>query len=113
MMYSIPACRDFMQRALTSPAPVVLECGVDAERVRQRCYRIRQRYWEQDEVGFCFLRFKIKGCVLVIDRHPDIAAIQHRLRLRILREAFAWAREQGACLEQPGGKFSRTEDSQN
>ena len=104
MMYPIPSCLNSMQRALISPAPVVLECGVDAERVRQRCYRIRQRHWEQGDVRFAFLRFRIRGSVLVIDRQPDGAAIERRLRFRILREAFAWAREQRACLERPGSQ---------
>ncbi len=102
---------EVMEEALLTGPPVRLEVGAQAVKLRQRFYRIRQSCWEEGDVRFAFLRFRIRGPLLVIDRHSDPAAIERRLRFRILREAFAFAREQGACLVQPIGEDTRTGNS--
>ncbi len=83
-MYPMSFCLDAMREALR--APVRLECGADVERVRQRCYRVRQRDLAQGDHRFIFLRFQIKGSSLVISRHPDPVLRKHRHKLRVLRE---------------------------
>jgi hypothetical protein len=101
---------EVMQEALGGPA-VRLELGSQAVKLRQRFYRIRQRCWEEGDVRFAFLRFRIRGSLLIIDRHPDSEAIRHRIRLRALREMFAFAREYRASLERPTGEDARTGNS--
>jgi hypothetical protein len=111
MLISNAICLRLMDDAMLEP--IRIECGSDATGIRQRFYRVRQQCWERGDARFAFLKFQISGTELVISRHRDTAAIEQRLRFRILREAVAWARKQGAGLEQPGGKFSRTENSKN
>ncbi len=94
---------EVMEEALSGP-PVRLELGSQAVKLRQRFYRVRASCWERGDVRFAFLRFRIRGPLLIIDRHSDPASVERRLRFRILREAFAFAREQGTCLEQPGSQ---------
>ncbi len=102
--------REVMQEALTGP-PVRLELGSQAVKLRQRFYRVRQSCWEEGDPRFAFLKFQISGNELVISRHSDPQAIRHRIRLRALREMFAFAREYRAGLEQPAGDDARTENS--
>ncbi len=90
---------EVMEEALTGP-PVRLELGAQAVQLRQRFYRIRQSCWEEGDARFAFLKFKFSGTELVISRHPDPDAIRHRIRLRVLREMFAYAREYRVKLEQ-------------
>ncbi len=101
---------EVMEEALSGP-PIRLELGAQAVQLRQRFYRVRQTCWEQGDTRFAFLKFQISGTELVISRHPDPALIQRCLNLRILREAVAFAREQGAGLGRPNGKDTRTENS--
>ena len=103
-------CIEAMTAALSGP-PVRLELGAQAVNIRQRFYRVRAGCWEEGDPRFAFLNFKISGTELVISRHADPALIQRRLRFRILREAFAWARKQGAGLDRPSGEDARTENS--
>ena len=95
---------EVMEEALEGRA-VRLELGAQAVKLRQRFYRVRARCWEEGDPRFAFLKFQISGTELVISRHADPALIQRRLRFRILREAVAWAREQGAGLERPAGEI--------
>ncbi len=76
MLYPKPFCLDAMRDALR--APFRLECGVDVERVRQRCYRARQYCLAQADYRFVILRFQIDGSSLVISRHPDPESRWHR-----------------------------------
>ena len=94
---------EVMEEALGGP-PVRLEVGAQAVKIRQRFYRVRARCWEEGDPSFQYLKFQISGTELIISRHADPALIQRRLNFRILREAFAWAREQRACLERPGSQ---------
>ncbi len=90
---------EVMQEALTGP-PVRLEVGAQAVKLRQRFYRIRHNCWEEGDVRFAFLKFRISGTELGISRHSDPQAIRHRIRLRALREMFAYAREYRVKLVQ-------------
>ncbi len=101
---------EVMEEALSGP-PVRLELGAQAVQLRQRFYRVRASCWEAGDARFAFLRFRIRGPLLIIDRHSDPAAIERRLRFRILRQAFAFAREYRAGLEQPACEDSRTGNS--
>ena len=100
---------EVMEEALSGP-PVRLEVGAQAVKLRQRFYRIRQSCWEQGDARFAFLKFQISGTELIISRHRDPDAIRHRIRLRALREMFAFAREYRAGLIRPTGEDARTED---
>ena len=99
-----------MEEALSGP-PVRLELGAQAAKHRQRFYRVRQSCWEQGDPRFAFLKFQISGTELIISRHADPDGIRHRIRLRALREMFAYAREYRAKLERPAGEDARTENS--
>jgi hypothetical protein len=57
------------------------------------------------------LKFQISGNELVISRHSDPDAIRHRIRLRVFREMFAFAREYRAGLVRPTGEDAQTENS--
>ena len=101
---------EVMLEALSGP-PVRLELGAQAVQLRQRFYRIRQSCWEDGDPRFAYLKFRISGTELVISRHPDPQSIRHRIRLRALREMFAFAREYRAGLAQPTGDDTRTGNS--
>ncbi len=66
MLFSKTLCFDFMDEALQ--VPVRLECGPDAERIRQCFYRAR-RYCQARRI-YCFdrLRFHVRGPTLVIKK---------------------------------------------
>ncbi len=110
MMYSTPLCLDAMRDALR--APVRLECGTDVERVRQRCYRVRQRDLAQGDPRFVILRFQIEDSSLVISRHPDPQSRWHCHKLRVLREMRAFIVEYGARAGRPISKIAGAEDSE-
>ncbi len=110
MMLSTPLCLNAMRGALR--APVRLECGADIERVRQRCYRVRQRCLGEGDPRFIFLRFQIKGSSLVISRHPDPESRWHRHRLRMLREMRAFAAEYETGVGRPISEIAGVEDSE-
>ncbi len=101
---------DVMVEALTGP-PVRLELGSQAATLRQRFYRVRQSCWERGDTRFAFLKFEISGAELVISRHADPESVERRLHFRILREAFAFARKQGASLDRPHDEDARTGNS--
>ncbi len=101
---------EVLEEALSGP-PVRLELGAQAVQLRQRFYRVRANFWEAGDARFAFLKFQISGTELVISRHRDPQAIQHRIRLRALREMFAFAREYRARLDQPIGEDARTGNS--
>ena len=90
-------------------APVRLECGADVERVRQRCYRARQRDLAQGDHRFIFLRFQIDGSSLVISRHPDPELRKHCYRLRLLREMREIVAEYGAKARRPISEITGAE----
>jgi len=71
---------------------VRMDCGRDAARIRQDFYRTRQYCDSWGDDRFMFLRFRIDGSELIIDRHPDPDAVQRRHDLRALREAIVYAR---------------------
>ncbi len=96
MMYSTFLCLDAMRDALR--APVRLECGVDVERVRQRCYRARQHCQAQGDHRFVILRFQVDGTWLVISKHPDPKSRWHRHKLRVLRELRAFVAKRSVGL---------------
>jgi hypothetical protein len=96
---------EVMEEALNGP-PVRLELGSQAATLRQRFYRVRQSCWERGDTRFAFLKFRISGTELVISKHRDPALIERRLRLRILREAVAFARKQGVGLDRPSGEHA-------
>ncbi len=96
MLYSTAFCVDAMEQALL--APVRLETGGDAERVRQRCYRARQHCLAQGDHRFVILRFQIDGFSLVISRHPDPESRWQRHKLRMLRQMRAFVAKHGAGL---------------
>ena len=110
MIYSEPFCLDAMWGALR--APVRLECGADTEKVRQRCYRVRQRDLAQGDHRFIFLRFQIDGTTLVISRHPDPKLKWHCHKLRVLREMRAFIAEYGARAGRPISEIAGAEDSE-
>jgi hypothetical protein len=68
-----------------------VNCGRDAARYRQCFYRIRQYCDSWGDDRFMFLRFRIDGTELVIDRHPDPVSVRQRYKLRALREAVSYA----------------------
>ncbi len=107
MMYSTFLCLDAMRDALR--APVRLECGVDVERVRQRCYRARQHCLAHGDHRFVILRFQIDGSSLVISRHPDPESRWHRHKLRVLRELRAFIVEYGTGAGRPISKLAGAE----
>ncbi len=109
MMLSTPFCLDAMWGALK--APVRLECGADTEKVRQRCYRARQKYLAQGDDRFVILRFQIDRSTLVISRHPDPVSRWHGHRLRMLREMRAFIAEYGARAGRPIGESGGAKDS--
>ncbi len=109
MMYSTPFCLDAMRNALR--APVRLECCADVERVRQRCYRIRQRCLAQGDQRFVILRFQIDGTTLAISKHPDPKSRWHRHKLRVLREMRAFAVEYGTRVGRPISEIAGAKDS--
>ncbi len=109
MMHSTPFCLDAMWGALR--APVRLECGADTEKVRQRCYRARQKYLAQGDDGFVILRFQIDRSTLVISRHPDPKLKWHCHKLRVLREMCAFIAEYGARAGRPIGESDGAKDS--
>ncbi len=109
-MYPMSFCLDAMRHALR--APVRLECGADVERVRQRCYRARQRDLAQGDPRFVILRFQIDGSALVISRHPDPVSRWHGHRLRVLREMRSFIAEYGSGVGRPIGEITGPEDSE-
>jgi hypothetical protein len=72
-----------------------MNCGRDAARYRQRFYRTRQYCDTWGDDRFMFLRFKVDGSELVIDRHPDPELVRRRYKLRALREAVSYALSRG------------------
>ncbi len=110
MIYSEPVCLDAMRDALK--APVRLQCGADTEKVRQRCYRARQKDLAQGDPRFVILRFQIDGSALVISRHPDPVSRWHGHRLRMLREMRAFVSEYGPGVGRPVGEITGPEDSE-
>ena len=108
-MYPMSFCLDAMREALR--APVRLECGADTEKIRQRCYRIRQRDLAQGDPRFVILRFQIDGTTLVISRHPDPKLKWHCHKLRVLREMRAFIAEYGARAGRPIGESDGAKDS--
>ena len=89
MMISRRTCIRLMEDALQEP--VRIDCGPDVARIRQCFYRIRQYCDSWGDDRFMFLRFRIDGAELVIDRHPDPDAVRRRYKLRALREAVSYA----------------------
>ena len=89
MLISRRTCIKLMEDALQEP--VHMNCGRDAPRYRQCFYRTRQYCDEWGDDRFMFLRFRIDGTELVIDRHPDPDAVRRRYKLRALREAVVYA----------------------
>ena len=89
MLISRSLCIRLMKDALQEP--VRIHCGPDVARYRQCFYRVRQYCdcWGDDR--FMFLRFRIDGSELVVDRHPDPDAVRRRYKLRALREAVVYA----------------------
>ncbi len=109
-MYPMSFCLGAMREALR--APVRLECGADVGRVRQRCYRVRQKCLAQGDDRFVILRFQIDGSTLVISRHPDPKSRWHGHKLRVLREMRAFAAEYGVRVGRPIGEITGPEDSE-
>ncbi len=109
MLYPKPFCLDAMRDALR--APVRLECGVDVERVRQRCYRARQHCLAQGDHRFVILRFQIDGSSLVISMHPDPESRWHSHKLRVLRELRAFVVEYGTGVSRRIGEITGAEIS--
>ena len=89
MLIARSLCIKLMEDALQEP--VRIECGRDAARYRQCFYRTRQYCDSWGDDRFMFLRFRIDGSELVIDRHPDPDAVRQRYKLRALREAVSYA----------------------
>ena len=110
MLLSTPSCLDAMERALL--APVRLEAGGDVERVRQRCYRVRQHCLAPGDHRFIILRFQIDGTALVISRHPDPGLRWHRHKLRVLREWRAFVVEYGTGTGRPISGITGAENSE-
>ena len=104
MMISRQNCTKLMEDALREP--VRMNCGQDAARYRQCFYRVRQYCDSWGDDRFMFLRFRIDGSELVIDRHPDPDVVRRRYKLRALREAvvYALSRDKGSG----GGQLDRT-----
>jgi len=89
MLISRRICIQLMEDALQEP--VRIHCGQDASRYRQLFYRARQYCDSWGDDRFMFLKFRIKGPELVIERNPHPEAVRHRYRLRALREAVGYA----------------------
>jgi len=89
MLISRRLCIQLMEDALQEP--VRIHCGADAARYRQNFYRARAYCDSWGDDRFMFLKFRIKGPELIIERHPDPAAVRHRYRLQALREAVGYA----------------------
>ena len=89
MLISRRTCIQLMEDALQEP--VRINCGRDAARYRQCFYRVRQYCDSWGDDRFMFLRLRIDGSELVIDRHPDPDAVRRRYKLRALREAVVYA----------------------
>lgn len=75
-IYSEFVCTNAMKTALVAPFP--FECGMDVEKVRQGCYRVRRRCRARGDKRFDGLRFRIvNGTELLIfnlGRKPDFTA---------------------------------------
>ena len=89
MLISRRTCIRLMTDALQGP--VRINCGRDVARIRQCFYRVRQYCDSWGDDRFMFLQFRIDGTELVIERHPDPAAVRQRYKLRALREAVSYA----------------------
>ena len=94
MLIARSLCIKLMEDALREP--VRINCGPDAARIRQCFYRIRQYCDSWGDDRFMFLRFRIDGPELVIERDPDPDAVRQRYKLRALREAVSYALSRGA-----------------
>ena len=105
MLIARSRCIKLMEDALREP--VRINCSRDVARIRQCFYRVRQYCDSWGDDRFMFLRFRIDGTELVIERHPDPDAIRQRYKLRALREAVSYALSRGA--KPPGEQFDRTE----
>ncbi len=90
MLISRRTCIRLMEDALREP--VRINCGPDAARIRQCFYRTRQYCDSWGDDRFMYLRFRIDGNELVIERHPDPDAVRWRYKLRALRDAVVYAR---------------------
>ncbi len=86
-------CIKLMEDALQEP--VRIDYGRDVARFRQCFYRVRQYCDSWGDDRFKFLRFRIDGTELVIERHPDPEAVRWRYKLRALREAVSYALSRG------------------
>jgi hypothetical protein len=75
--------------------PVRMNCGRNAIRIRQCFYRTRQYCDSWGDDRFMFLRFRIDGTELVIDRHPDPELVRRRYKIRALREVVSYALSRG------------------
>ena len=64
MIYSVFVCTNAMDAALHEPFR--FECGRDVERVRQCCYRVRNRRRARGDTRYDGLRFRINGSELAI-----------------------------------------------
>jgi len=96
MMIARRTCIKLMEDALQEP--VRMNCGQDAARYRQCFYRVRQYCDEWGDDRFMFLRFRIDGSELVIDRHPDPDTVRRRYKMRAIRDAVRYARSRGLGL---------------
>ena len=105
MLISRRTCIKLMEDALREP--VRIDCGTNVARIRQCFYRTRQYCDSWGDDRFMYLRFRIDGNELVIERHPDPDAVRQRYKLRALRDAVVYALSRGA--KPPGGQFDRTE----
>ncbi len=85
---------------------------MSGERVRQRCYRVRQHCLARDDHRFVILRFQIDGSSLVISRHPDPELRRYRHKLRVLREMRAFTVEYGARTGRPVSEIAGAKDSE-
>ena len=94
MLISRSLCIRLMKDALQEP--VRMSCGRDVARYRHCFYRIRQYCDSWGDDRFMFLRFRIDGSELVIERHPDPDAVRRRYKLRALREAVSYALSRSA-----------------
>ncbi len=105
MLISRRTCIKLMTDALQEP--VRMNCGRDAARIRQCFYRVRQYSDSWGDDRFMFLRFRIDGSELVIDRHPDPDAVRRRYKLRALREAVSYALSRSAS--ERDGQLDKTD----
>ena len=94
MLISRRTCIQLMEDALRDP--VRIPCGSDVARYRQCFYRVRQYCDSWGDDRFMYLRFRIDGTELVIERHPDPDAVRQRYKLRALREAVSYALSRSA-----------------